>query len=143
MFKQTQENVLYFLLDINIKALDNIINDPDSFNDWEILLLNYQSSTQEMVQKVKYIKSFLSSFKTIGGFQLSSHIVLGEIIKKYPTWFNTLRSTLFNMEESLMFDYGYSMETIQELWSTFFTVEEDHNMSYHKILNYETKPFSI
>lgn len=81
MFKQTQENVLYFLLDINIKALDNIINDPDSFNDWEILLLNYQSSTQEMVQKVKYIKSFLSSFKTIGGFQLSSHIVLGEIIK--------------------------------------------------------------
>lgn len=143
MFKQTQENVLYFLLDISIKALDNIINDPDSFNDWEILLLNYQSSTQEMVQKVKYIKSFLSSFKTIGGFQLSSHIVLGEIIKKYPTWFNTLRSTLFNMEESLMFDYGYSMETIQELWSTFFTVEEDHNMSYHKILNYETKPFSI
>lgn len=143
MFKQTQENVLYFLLDINIKALDNIINDPDSFNDWEILLLNYQSSTQEMVQKVKYIKSFLSSFKTIGGFQLSSHIVLSEIIKKYPTWFNTLRSTLFNMEESLMFDYGYSMETIQELWSTFFTVEEDHNMSYHKILNYETKPFSI
>lgn len=143
MFKQTQENVLYFLLDINIKALDNIINDPDSFNDWEILLLNYQSSTQEMVQKVKYIKSFLSSFKTIGGFQLSSYIVLGEIIKKYPAWFNTLRSTLFNMEESLMFDYGYSMETIQELWSTFFTVEEDHNMSYHKILNYETKPFSI
>lgn len=143
MFKQTQENVLYFLLDINIKALDNIINDPDSFRDWEILLLNYQSSTQEMVQKVKYIKSFLSSFKTIGGFQLSSHIVLGEIIKKYPAWFNTLRSTLFDMEESLMFDYGYSMETIQELWSTFFTVEEDYNMSYYKILNYETRPFSL
>ena len=48
--------------------------------------------------------------------------ILSDIYYKNVRWFNTLRSTLYIMEEDLLIA---SQPSVNELWNIFFEIEED------------------
>ena len=119
--------IYHQVLNINIQALGKLASDEDhDWGEWDLLVSNYQSSSEEMKANANLIKSILEAEYNKPG-------ISREFLHKLPlNWLNTLKSTLYMMEEDLIVN---STQGVFELWDIFFEVDEYRELTYSKKLN--------
>lgn len=122
----SQDEIWHRILEINIKALESLLEDNDNdINRWRFLLTNYQSSVEETRENAKILKEILENqYKKPG---ISITFLRGVS----SNWLNTFKSTLYMMEEDLIEN---SPEGVFNLWDVFFRVEEERGLTYSKSL---------
>ena len=122
----SQDEIWHRILEINIKALESLLEDNDNdINRWRFLLTNYQSSVEETRENAKILKEILENqYKSPG---ISITFLRGVS----SNWLNTFKSTLYMMEEDLIEN---SPEGVFNLWDIFFRVEEERGLTYSKSL---------
>ena len=122
----SQDEIWHRILEINIKALESLLEDNDNdINRWRFLLTNYQSSVEETRENAKLLKEILENqYKKPG---ISITFLRGVS----SNWLNTFKSTLYMMEEDLIEN---SPEGVFNLWDIFFRVEEERGLTYSKSL---------
>lgn len=122
----SQDEIWHRILEINIKALESLLEDNDNdINRWRFLLTNYQSSVEETRENAKLLKEILENqYKKPG---ISITFLRGVS----SNWLNTFKSTLYMMEEDLIEN---SPEGVFNLWDIFFKVEEERGLTYSKPL---------
>ena len=125
----TKLNIFSMILDINIQALDNLL-ESDDLKKWEILMDNYQSSLEEVKKRAKQIREDLQMLKTVT--KNAKIVPLISLQGMDTKWYNTLKSTLYIMEEDLIME---SQESVNELWGDFFYVDEQRTDNLSKPLN--------
>lgn len=125
----TKLNIFSMILDINIQALDNLL-ESDDLKKWEILMDNYQSSLEEVKKRAKQIREDLQMLKTV--VKNAKIVPLISLQGMDTKWYNTLKSTLYIMEEDLIME---SQESVNELWGDFFYVDEQRADNLSKPLN--------
>ena len=125
----TKLNIFSMILDINIQALDNLL-ESDDLKKWEILMDNYQSSLEEVKKRAKQIREDLQMLKTV--VKNAKIVPLISLQGMDTKWYNTLKSTLYIMEEDLIIE---SQESVNELWGDFFYVDEQRTDNLSKPLN--------
>lgn len=125
----TKLNIFSMILDINIQALDNLL-ESDDLKKWEILMDNYQSSLEEVKKRAKQIREDLQMLKTV--VKNAKIVPLISLQGMDTKWYNTLKSTLYIMEEDLIME---SQESVNELWGDFFYVDEQRTDNLSKPLN--------
>lgn len=125
----TKLNIFSMILDINIQALDNLL-ESDDLKKWEILMDNYQSSLEEVKKRAKQIREDLQMLKTVA--KNAKMVPLISLQGMDTKWYNTLKSTLYIMEEDLIME---SQESVNELWGDFFYVDEQRTDNLSKPLN--------
>lgn len=119
--------IFNMVIHINIDALEDLLNSHD-IEKWRLLLENYQSSPEEIAERIDELLVLLKRIRVFG--YDDPHTV--EILSSMDIrWFNQLRSTLYIMEEDLIVN---SQDAVSELWDFFFKIEED-NSSISTILN--------
>lgn len=106
-------DIYKLILSTNINALHELKASGD-YKEWKILFDNYQSSTEEVESM---IDNQISEFRR----QLNlSSISITYLVQMKVRWYNTLKSTLYLMEEELINRYQAS---VIELWELFFHVD--------------------
>ena len=123
----SQDEIYHQLLRINIQALDKLIIDDDrDWNTWRFLVTNYQSSIEDLKQNARVWKA------TFEEEDLKAGISITFLMNLPLNWFNTLKSTLYMMEEDLIEN---SPDGIFNLWDLFFEIDEQRAITYSKNLN--------
>lgn len=110
-----KEDLLKFLIDINIEALEELLVDKE-LKEWDLLLENFQSSRRELKQLIRYQLDIYYRLK--GEKNPTSYLVHVK-----PKWRRMLMETLFILEEEF-YAQGKN-EAVVELWSKFFSLEQD------------------
>ena len=126
----SQDEIWHRILEINIKALESLLEENDNdINRWRFLLTNYQSSVEDTRENAKILKEILENqYKSPG---ISITFLRGVS----SNWLNTFKSTLYMMEEDLIEN---SPEGVFNLWDLFFRVEEERGLTYSKSLKLNT-----
>lgn len=120
------DEIWHRILEINIKALDSLLEDGDNdINKWRFLLTNYQSSVEETKQNARFLKSLFENQYRKSGISITFLRTVS------INWLNTFKSTLYMMEEDLIEN---SPEGVFHLWNLFFSIEEERGDSYSKSL---------
>lgn len=114
----TKLNIFHLILDINIQALDGLIEEDD-LKKWEILMDNYQSSLEEVKKRALEIRGDLICLREVS--KNAKIVPLISLQGMDTRWYNTLKSTLYMMEGDLILE---NQESINELWGDFFYVDE-------------------
>lgn len=114
----TKLNIFHLILDINIQALDGLIEEDD-LKKWEILMDNYQSSLEEVKKRALEIRDDLICLREVS--KNAKIVPLISLQGLETRWYNTLKSTLYMMEGDLILE---NQESINELWGDFFYVDE-------------------
>lgn len=111
------DEIWHRILEINIKALDSLLEDGDNdINKWRFLLTNYQSSVEETKQNARFLKSLFENQYRKAGISITFLRTVS------INWLNTFKSTLYMMEEDLIEN---SPEGVFHLWNLFFSIEEE------------------
>ena len=122
----SQDEIWHRILEINIKALESLLEDNDNdINRWRFLLTNYQSSVEETRENAKLLKEILENQYKSPGISITFLRGISS------NWLNTFKSTLYMMEEDLIEN---SPEGVFNLWDIFFKVEEERGLTYSKQL---------
>lgn len=122
----SQDEIWHRILEINIKALESLLEDNDNdINRWRFLLTNYQSSVEETRENAKLLKEILENQYKKPGISITFLRGISS------NWLNTFKSTLYMMEEDLIEN---SPEGVFNLWDLFFRVEEERGLTYSKSL---------
>ena len=122
----SQDEIWHRILEINIKALESLLEDNDNdINRWRFLLTNYQSSVVETRENAKLLKEILENQYKSPGISITFLRGISS------NWLNTFKSTLYLMEEDLIEN---SPEGVFNLWDIFFRVEEERGLTYSKSL---------
>ena len=122
----SQDEIWHRILEINIKALESLLEDNDNdINRWRFLLTNYQSSVEETRENAKLLKEILENQYKSPGISITFLRGISS------NWLNTFKSTLYMMEEDLIEN---SPEGVFNLWDIFFKVEEERGLTYSKSL---------
>lgn len=118
-------DIWHKILYINIQAIDNLLESKE-LHKWEFLLENYQSSIEDIQHIAEHWKArFEKEYKSEG--------ISSSFLKSLPlNWYNTLKSTLYMMEEDLWL--AGSVEGTLQLWDIFFEIDDIRNISYFKQL---------
>ena len=109
------DELLKFLVDINIEALEELLVDKE-LKEWDLLLENFQSSRNQLKQ---LIRDQLDLYYRLQKEEHPTEYL--EVIK--PKWRNILMETLFILEEEF-YAQGKN-EAVVELWGKFFSLEQD------------------
>lgn len=125
----TRIQIWHMILDINIQAIQKLIEGGD-LNQWELLLENHNSSLEEVQKLAKKRLDFYMAVRKDPVIPISS------LIKMDTKWFNTLRSTLFMLEEELILRTGSL--AVWEMWDIFFKIEEARKFNYMTPLQIES-----
>lgn len=121
----SQEDIYKRVLEINIQALYNLIESND-LKKWEFLLNNFQSSIED-AKSIAY--DWIDKFRT----EQQREYINKTFLRKLPVkWLNTLKMTLYIMEEDLIL---HSSEGVYNLWDTFFSIDESRQLNYSINLN--------
>lgn len=103
------------ILSTNILALEELKLKKD-YKEWKLLIDNYQSSNEEIELLINNkIKEFKEQY-TLSISTISTRYLMQMDIK----WYNTLKSTLYIMEDELIDKYQNS---VINLWALFFEVD--------------------
>jgi hypothetical protein len=122
----SQDEIWHRILEINIKALESLLEENDNdINRWRFLLTNYQSSVEETRENAKLLKEILENQYKKPGISITFLRGISS------NWLNTFKSTLYMMEEDLIEN---SPEGVFNLWDLFFRVEEERGLTYSKSL---------
>lgn len=122
----SQDEIWHRILEINIKALESLLEENDNdINRWRFLLTNYQSSVEETRENAKLLKEILENQYKKPGISITFLRGISS------NWLNTFKSTLYMMEEDLIEN---SPEGVFNLWDLFFKVEEERGLTYSKSL---------
>lgn len=115
--------ILKLILDINIQAIEEVQREnEENPGDYAKTILELGGTLADIPKAGNRWKQiFLESKDRLNeGEQIP--YVLSDIYYKNVRWFNTLRSTLYIMEEDLLIA---SQPSVNELWNIFFEIEED------------------
>lgn len=110
-----KEDLLKFLIDINIEALEELLVDKE-LKEWDLLLENFQSSRRELKQLIRYQLDIYYRLK-------DEKNPTSYLVHVKPKWRRMLMETLFILEEEF-YAQGKN-EAVVELWSKFFSLEQD------------------
>lgn len=122
----SSDEIWHRILEINIKALDSLLEDGDNdINRWRFLLTNYQSSVEETKENARVLKKLFEEQYNKCGISIT-------FLRNIPmNWLNTFKSTLYMMEEDLIEN---SPDGVFNLWDLFFSVEEERELTYSRSL---------
>lgn len=115
--------IFKLILDINIQAIREV-RDENKENPGEYAKTILElGGTLADIPKMgnKWEQLFTESKNRLDNGEQIPYI-LSDIYYKNVRWFNTLRSTLYIMEEDLLIA---SQPSVNELWNIFFELEED------------------
>lgn len=115
--------IFKLILDINIQAIREV-RDENKENPGEYAKTILElGGTLADIPKMgnKWEQVFTESKNRLDNGEQIPYI-LSDIYYKNVRWFNTLRSTLYIMEEDLLIA---SQPSVNELWNIFFEIEED------------------
>lgn len=115
--------IFKLILDINIQAIREV-RDENKENPGEYAKTILElGGTLADISKMgnKWEQVFTESKNRLDNGEQIPYI-LSDIYYKNVRWFNTLRSTLYIMEEDLLIA---SQPSVNELWNIFFEIEED------------------
>ena len=126
----SQDEIWHRILEINIKALESLLEENDNdINRWRFLLTNYQSSVEDTRENARILKEILENQYKSPGISITFLRGISS------NWLNTFKSTLYMMEEDLIEN---SPEGVFNLWDLFFRVEEERGLTYSKSLKLNT-----
>lgn len=115
----TTKYIINLILDINIRAIDLAIA-QDSFTDILIPGISKQELEKEAQDIKKYYSNLISMLNSeMGDLELVS-VSLSKIGK---TWFNTLKSTLYQVEYDLVSLDCRNYDSIMDLWHIFLGID--------------------
>ena len=122
-------SILIQILDINIQAINKTLEEGNINKNWGDIMLHYGVSE-------KYIRELandiIDRYTEIKSLVLTESKKLNEAMVNIPSmWYNTLKSTLYYMEEDLINKDSYG---VYDLWNFFFNVDIQRNDNLFKPL---------
>lgn len=124
--------ILKLILDINIQAIEEVLNENKGNPGVYARTILELGGTLEDIPKMgnNWILLFKDALeKLIENEQIPKF--LSYVFLENMRWFNTLRSTLYIMEEDLLIA---SQPSVNILWNYFFEVEDDLRGNFVKKL---------
>lgn len=122
-------SILIQILDINIQAINKTLEEGNINKNWGDIMLHYGVSE-------KYIRELandiIDRYTEIKSLVLTESKKLNEaMVNIPPMWYNTLKSTLYYMEEDLINKDSYG---VYDLWNFFFYIDIQRNDNLFKPL---------
>lgn len=126
-------SIFKMVLDINIQAIEEVQKESKGNQS------KYASMILAMSQDVSDVylvgeawkKTFKKYKRALDNCEASIYSLLLDLYYFNTRWFNTLRSTLYIMEEDLLVA---SQPSVVYLWNLFFKVEEELRINFTKEL---------
>lgn len=123
-------SILIQILDINIQAINKTLEEGNIDKNWVDIMLHYGVSE-------KYIRKLANDI--IDRYNKTKDLLLNKKFEKIDKvfinipsmWYNTLKSTLYYMEEDLINKDSYG---VYDLWNFFFNVDIQRNDNLFKPL---------
>ena len=123
-------SILIQILDINIQAINKTLEEGNINKNWGDIMLHYGVSK-------KYIRELANDI--IDRYDKTKDLLLNKKFEKIDKvfinipsmWYNTLKSTLYYMEEDLINKDSYG---VYDLWNFFFNVDIQRNDNLFKPL---------
>lgn len=123
-------SILIQILDINIQAINKTLEEGNIDKNWGDIMLHYGVSK-------KYIRELANDI--IDRYDKTKDLLLNKKFEKIDKvfinipsmWYNTLKSTLYYMEEDLINKDSYG---VYDLWNFFFNVDIQRNDNLFKPL---------
>lgn len=123
-------SILIQILDINIQAINKTLEEGNIDKNWGDIMLHYGVSE-------KYIRKLANDI--IDRYNKTKDLLLNKKFEKIDKvfinipsmWYNTLKSTLYYMEEDLINKDSYG---VYDLWNFFFNVDIQRNDNLFKTL---------
>lgn len=115
--------ILKLILDINIQAIEEVQREnEENPGDYAKTILELGGTLADIPKAGNRWKQIFIELKDRLNEGEQIPYILSDIYYKNVRWFNTLRSTLYIMEEDLLIA---SQPSVNELWNIFFEIEED------------------
>lgn len=114
------------ILDINILALEQL--ERDNWEEWKDIFPMYATDTN-IINSVRL--SYLGALK--GLRYQSNPLYTGDwkqFVHNHPKWFNTIKYTLYCIEELYFEDDSIRPEVVNDLWDEFFSIEEQNKLNF-------------
>lgn len=123
-------SILIQILDINIQAINKTLEEGNINKNWGDIMLHHGVSE-------KYIRELANDI--IDRYDKTKDLLLNKKFEKIDKvfinipsmWYNTLKSTLYYMEEDLINKDSYG---VYDLWNFFFNVDIQRNDNLFKPL---------
>lgn len=128
------KDLFNFLLEMNIEGINQLIRYPDRhLAQWTKLLQYYglKPGDKMLMDKLKYLKKLYLRWKNhpdIPDYQ--------EIHSMEEVWLNTLRYTLYLIEENILIYHPDLLEKIYTLWGYLLNKGDGYDNSFHFILTH-------
>ena len=127
-------SIFQMILDINIQAIEEVQKEnQEGYSSEYLPLILAMSQGISGIKNISEIwkKTFQEYKRALDNCETSIYSILIDLYGINPRWFNTLRSTLYIMEEDLLVA---SQPSVIYLWDQFFQVEDHFKVNFTKNL---------